>query len=194
MDIFKKRQQKSEQELLIEDLVKKAQAGNTEAFADIYDKFVDKIYKYLFFKVGKEEALDLTETVFLKAWEYITHYRFKPGSGFSSWIFRIAHNLAVDYFKRKKESLPLNIDVPDSKQDNDPRYLMEQKLSEQKLKSALNLLKKNYREVLTLSYLNDMNNIEIAEIMGKNEVGLRVLKHRALKELKRVLKEMGVKY
>lgn len=194
MNIFEKPKRKSEQELVIEDLVKKAQSGNADAFGDIYDQFIDKIYKYLFFKVGKEEALDLTETVFLKAWGNIARYRSKPGSSFSSWIFRIAHNLAVDYFKSTKENLPLKLDVPDGKRDNDPRYLMEQKFSEQKLRSALSLLKKNYREVLTLSYLNDMRNIEVAEIMGRNEVGLRVLKHRALKELRKILKEMGIKY
>lgn len=171
-----------------------AQKGDLKAFGKIYDALVEKVYKYIFFKVDQETAFDLTETVFLKVWENLDKYSLKTGSSFTSWVFRIAHNLVIDHRRFDKETLPLDFDLADQKSENNPMHAAEQSLSKRTLKTALSHLKDTYQEVLTLSYLNGLGNEEVAQLMKKSEGGMRVLKFRALQELKKVLLSMGIKY
>ncbi len=178
----------------LEMLVEKVQNGDLKAFSKVYELLVDKVYKYLYFKVKQEEAFDLTETVFLKVWENIRKYQRKSGSTFVSWVFRITHNLLVDHYRLHKEALELDINTPDQKIDNNPIYLAEQSLSRDSLKKALGQMKDDYREVLMLSFINGLDNDEVATLMRKSEGGLRVLKFRALQELKKILLNMGIKY
>ncbi len=177
----------------VEVLVEKVQKGDMQAFSKLYDYYVEKIYKYFYFKTGQEEAFDLTETVFLKVWDNIRAYRRKTGSSFSSWLFRIAHNLLVDHYRLTQTSLELDPNRPDIKTDNSPVFLAEQSLSRRSLKEAMSKLKDDYREVITLAFINGLDNPELAQILKKSEGTLRVLKFRALKELKRILQEMGIK-
>lgn len=179
---------------VLEDLVLQFQRGRKEAFGKIYDHFVEKIYKYFFFKASQEEAFDLTETVFLKVWENIRSYRKKAGSSFSSWIFRIAHNLLIDHYRVHKIHEELDSAEPDRRREASPVFLAEQSLSRDTLRSALGRLKNVYRDVITLSYMNGLDNSEVAQVLKKSEGGLRVLKFRALQELKKILSEMGIKY
>ena len=88
-------------------LVLRAAKHDPEAFARLYDRFVDKIYKYIYYKVGaKSDAEDLTAQVFLKAWEAIGKYRVTERP-FSAWLYRIAHNLVVDHFRTKRDAVPI---------------------------------------------------------------------------------------
>jgi RNA polymerase sigma-70 factor, ECF subfamily len=179
----------------IEELVEKFQKGDREAFAKLYDYFVDKVYKYFYYKTtSQEEAFDLTETVFLKVWENAKSYKKKLGSSFNSWVFRIDHNLFVDYYRLNKPSAELDTNEADQRAEASPVFLAEQSLSRRNLQGALEKLKDTYREVITLAYINGLDNTEVAEVMKKSEGGLRVLKFRALKELKKILQEMGIKY
>lgn len=178
----------------LEKLVERVQNGDLKAFSKIYDLMVEKVYKYLYFKVEQEAAFDLTETAFLKVWENIKKYQKKAGSSFVSWVFRIAHNLLVDHYRFNKETVELDVNVADHKSENNPIYLTEQSLSRNSLKMALGQLKDDYREVLTLFFINGLDNSEVAELMKKSEGGLRVLKFRALAELKKILLEMGIRY
>lgn len=178
----------------IEKLVEQVQKGDMQAFAKLYDHFVDRIYKYFFFKVANEEAFDLTENLFLKVWENIRLYKKKPGSSFSSWIYRIAHNMLVDHYRQNNPVAELDASVADYKPDNNPLHIAEQSLSKGALKEAMGKLKEHYREVITLAFVNGLENSEIAKILKKSEGTLRVLKFRALKDLKKILEEMGIKY
>lgn len=177
----------------VEDLVQKAQEGDTEAFGKLYDLFVDPLYRYIFFRIGKEEALDLTENVFLKIWQALHSY--KIGSlHFSSWIFRIAHNAVVDFYRLHKEDLPLDYELPETNRSQDPVVLTEQKLSHEVLQKAIAKLSKKYQQIITLKYINELDNEEIARILKKNEGSLRILKFRALKALKKILESMNIHY
>ena len=85
----------------IEELVQRAQGGEDTAFGELYQLFYDKIYRYVYFKTGRSvEAEDITEDVFLRMLESIGSFKWK-GPPFSSWLFRIAHNLVVDHFRKK---------------------------------------------------------------------------------------------
>src|SRR3989338_1073160 len=85
----------------IEELVKKSQEGDSDAFGSLYEQFITPIYRYIYYRVGADETEDLTEMVFLKAWENIKQYHFGVHS-FSSWIFRIAHNVIIDHYRLNK--------------------------------------------------------------------------------------------
>lgn len=177
----------------LDECVLKAQQGNTDSFAQIYDQFVDKIYKYVFFRVGREDALDLTESVFLKVWENIKSY--KTGKQYvSSWIYRIAHNAVVDHYRMSKQTVELTSNVPDMNKDSDPIVLTARKMNRESLSKAISKLKRKYQQVIVLKYVNELDNKEIARIMNKTEGSMRILKFRALKALKQILEEMNVGY
>jgi RNA polymerase sigma-70 factor, ECF subfamily len=178
----------------MESLVEKAQNGDTNAFGDLYDFFIDPIYRYIFFKVKKDDALDLTENVFLKIWENIGSYRKTAGSSFSSWAYRIAHNAVVDYYRMEKEHSELDVNIADTKKHNDPVVTTERKLGQDALKSAISKLKKTYRQIILMKYINELENHEIARVLRRSEGSVRILKFRALKALKRILEEMKITY
>ncbi len=181
----------------IEDLVLKAQGGDQDAFAKIYDIFVDPIYRYVFYRVNDGEAEDLVGTIFLKVWEHIQKYK-QGVHPFSAWIFRIAHNLVVDHYRSAKdrnyEDLDLNLEVPDMKREHNPIRMTESAMHQEVLKMALLKLKKPYQEILIHKFINDLSNQEIANILRKSEGSLRILQFRALKALRQELHDMGVKY
>jgi RNA polymerase sigma-70 factor, ECF subfamily len=179
----------------VESLVILAQDGDTDAFSKIYDVFVDQIYKYIFYRVKNEDAEDLVENVFLKVWENIRQYKPKQKS-FSAWVFRIAHNLVIDYYRatRDKDLEILDETLPDHTREHNPIRVVEGKLDNQFLKIALFKLKKQYQEIIVYKFINEFSNTEIAELIGKSEGSLRILQFRALKALKKELNEMGVSY
>ncbi|MFH1218461.1 MAG: sigma-70 family RNA polymerase sigma factor [Candidatus Peregrinibacteria bacterium] len=179
----------------IEEIVERVQDGDHEAFAALYDIFVDHIYRYVYYRVNAGDVEDLVETVFMKVWENIRKYRLKKKS-FSAWIFRITHNLVVDYYRNSKEREvgELQIDVKAYKREHNPIRVTEDSFDQSILKDAFSKMKRSYREVLIYKFINELPNSEISLIMGKSEGSLRILQHRALKALKNVLGEMGVKF
>lgn len=177
----------------LDDFVTRAQQGDTDAFSELYHAFVDKIYRYVYYRVKHEDAMDLTEAIFLRVWEHIGSY--KTGRNyFSSWIYRIAHNMVVDHYRMTRENVSLEYDLPDEKRESDPVDMTEQSLSHEALQLAIAKLKKKYQEVIVLYYINGLDNREIARIMSRTEGNLRILKFRALRSLRKVLEEMNIRY
>jgi len=177
----------------VEDLVVQAQAGIADAFGLIYDKFVNQIYRYIYYRVPKEEAEDITGMVFLKAWEKIHQY--VPGkSPFSAWLFRIAHNLIVDNYRFKKDVDfdELSADTPEYRREHNPIKMAERNFSSDKLRVAISKLKKAYKQVVILKFINELSNPEVAQVMKKSEGSVRILQFRALKALKKELEDLGV--
>ena len=168
----------------VENLVEAAKKGSSEAFGKLYDRFVDSIYRFVFFKVGaREVAEDLTQTVFLKAFEKIG--QFNGVGSFSSWLFSITRNLITDNYRLKgsrlTRSLVEEIEVADNTQDLVSRELLEQTII------ALGRLRQEEREVVILHSIEELDYAEIEKIMNKSTGALRILKHRALKKLKEKL-------
>ena len=184
----------NENERLIEELVVLVQKGDKEAFSKIYDFFADSIYRYVFFRVNKEDADDLIEQVFLRVWENIGKYKNTKESRFSSWVFRIAHNLVIDYYRNNKikDVSELDLNIPTMDREHNPLAKTEDKLNILILRKALNKLKKQYREFLILKFINELSNKEIAELLDKSEGGVRILQLRALKALKAELIRLGL--
>lgn len=184
-------QTKKDQQKTIEALVVKAQSGNKQAFAEIYKLLSDSIYRYTLFKTNShEDAKDLTSETFRRVWSYIYKYRAK---NFKSYLFRIAHNLLVDYYKKNQQIKVTDLDyiqwLPDQKINIEKEY---QKKEEIKLiYKTINKLKQSYKEVLLLRFVEELNIQETAEILKKSSGAVRVLQHRACKKLESLLKENG---
>ena len=174
----------------IEDLVRRAQEGDTESFAGLYEHFYDKIFRYLVFKTGSSvDAEDITEEVFLRMLESISSFSWR-GFPFSSWLFRIAHNLVVDYYRKKgrQKTVPMedaSAVIGASSYDLDSG--LDLKLSMQGVYAAMQGLSKLQREVINLRFAGGLSLKETAESMGKKENAIKALQHAGIKKLRSVL-------
>ncbi|MBD3327801.1 sigma-70 family RNA polymerase sigma factor [Candidatus Peregrinibacteria bacterium] len=177
----------------MDEIVARAQGGDTGEFEKIYNAFIDKVYRYIYFRVNEEDAIDLTESVFLKIWENLGTY--KVGKlYFNAWVFKIAHNLIVDSYRSNKNTTSLEFEIVDEKKESDPVLQAERSLSKEVLRNAIKSLKKKYQQVILLKYINELDNREIARIMNRSEGSLRILKFRALKALKQILSDQNITF
>ena len=170
----------------IDELVEKSQNGDSKAFGELYEQFIDKIFRFVFFRVGRREvAEDLTQTVFLKALEHIKGFR--KESQFSSWLFTIARNSIIDYYRSRKPVYSLGefdeLVAKDNTQDYESKEILVETLN------AIRRLKEEEQEVIILHSVEEYSFEEIARITKKSPGALRILKHRALRKLKTDLKK-----
>jgi RNA polymerase sigma-70 factor (ECF subfamily) len=166
--------------------VAKAAKGDFDAFGELYNIYFDRIYRYVFYQVkDRMTAEDLVEEIFVKAWKAIGSYRGK-GWAFSSWLYRIAHNYLVDYFRKSQKRRSLEIEKVDFVASNE-HELVERKTEEQELREAISCLRDNQRQVIILKFIEGLDNREISRIMGKSEGAIRILQMRALTTLREKL-------
>jgi len=171
-----------------EALVRRAVGRDAEAFGDLYMRYLDKIYRYVFYKVGSEKrAEDLTEQVFLSAWEAIEDYE-PRGYPFSSWLYRIAHNAVVDHYRTKKDESPLDsVAFTLADESLGPEETLMKKRQVSRLLEALAHLSEDKQELIILRFVEGLSHAQVAEILGKSEVACRVMQHRVLSRLSDVL-------
>jgi RNA polymerase sigma-70 factor, ECF subfamily len=167
-------------------LVARASRHDPEAFARLYDRYVDKIYKYINYKAGRTNAEDLTAQVFLKSWAAVGDYRMTQRP-FSAWLFRIAHNLVVDYFRTQRETISLDqYPVGDESRD-DVEELAEHHLDSETLRLAMKRLTDEQQQVIILKFIVGYNTDEVAHLLNKHPAAVRALQHRALISLERIM-------
>ena len=169
------------------ELVERAQHHDQEAFAQLYEEHFDKIYRYITLKIGnKTEAEDMTQQVFLKALQSISSFKWK-GIPFSAWLFRIAHNQVVDYFRKKKHTdVPLDESLATN--DNNPQLIVEQKLDTEQLLSATKQLTEAQREVISLRFAGELSIAQVAKTMGKSQGAVKALQHSGVVALRKILR------
>src|SRR5437763_9047037 len=169
-------------------LVGLAQDGDREALEALYLLHFDRIYSYLHMSVGnRHDAEDLTTQTFLKMLEAIGRFRWRSAP-FSAWLFRIAHNLAMDHFRAARRWQPEE-DVPEP-QGSEEASAEEEALQSIGRKSMLELiegLSHEQQQVLTLKFVFNFGNGEAATILGKTEGAVKSLQHRALASLQKQL-------
>lgn len=170
------------------DLAQRASQHDPAAFAQLYNAYVDKIYKYIYYKVGNApDAEDLCEQVFLKAWEAIGRYTW-CGYPFSSWLYKLAHNLVVDHYRTKREVLPLNDILSTSDEPIvDPEAALNLSLDAAELADAIAQLTDEQRQVISLKFIEGYDNAEISQMLNKKEGAIRALQYRALRSLQVIL-------
>ncbi len=171
------------------ELIERAQAYETRAFAEIYERYYQGIYNFIFYRVSEEPlAEDLTAEVFLKAMEAIQSFTFR-GIPFSAWLYRIASNLVIDYFRRQPKSPSLELEETQVATDDSPSEAVESALTQRELQRALSYLTDEQQQVIILKFVDGMSNEEVAQILGKTEGAVKSLQHRALASLGRILGE-----
>lgn len=173
----------------LETLVAAAQAGDEAAFSEIYDHLFERIWRYVSFRVDATETEDIVSEIWLKVVQNLKKYKPQSGASFKAWVFRIAHNLVIDFYRKKKDILGIETDendffaqIPDGERTPD---MITLKNSEYKtLHKALLKIKPDHREILQLKFLEGFSNQEIAAITKRTEVNIRVLQLRALREIR----------
>ncbi|HYO48548.1 MAG TPA: sigma-70 family RNA polymerase sigma factor [Chloroflexia bacterium] len=169
------------------DLAQRASKHDQAAFAELYNAYVEKIYKYIYYKVGNApDAEDLCEQVFLKAWEAIGRYTW-CGYPFSSWLYKLAHNVVVDHYRTRRETMPLDTAFATSDEPVDPDTTLQQMVEAAELRDAINQLTAEQRQVIALKFIEGYENTEIAQMMNKKEGAIRALQYRALRSLQGIL-------
>ncbi len=177
------------QEKVLPEYVKRAQEGDTEAFAKIYDMFFLQVYRYTAFRVPTEVAEDLVADIFVKSWEKLHTYAPRKNVPFAAWLFRIARHTVIDAYRTHRGF----DEVPEGLVDSDLFNRADTKLGRDEMlqivNTAMDDLPERYREVLLLSYMADLPHSEIARVLRMTEGAVRILKHRALKKLEVALPE-----
>ena len=174
----------------IKKLVAGSQMADTESLAALYEQFYDKIFRYLSFKIGNViDAEDLCEEVFLRMLESISAFKWK-GAPFSSWLFRIAHNLVVDYFRKKSRQKQKPLEDAERTIDTNSKDIdqeVDNRLSIQTVHKAMNGLTKLQREVISLRFAGELSIHETAVAIGKKENAVKALQHAGIKNLRQKL-------
>jgi RNA polymerase sigma-70 factor (ECF subfamily) len=170
-------------------LLERAQVYDEDAIGTIYDQHALSIYRYLYRRVHDAQvAEDLTSEVFVRMLQAIQSGRFWHTS-FRGWLYRIAHNLVVDYYRRQPPVPPSALDEELMADEDDPDSALAETLSYQRLEAAIRFLTPDQEQVLTLRFGEQLTTREIAEITGRNVGAVEALQHRALAALRRLLRK-----
>jgi len=168
-------------------LYKVVSGKDVDSFGKIYDLYIDKIYRFIFFKVkSAEEAQDLTSEVFLKAWQYLSGPAGKTISNINAFLYKLARNSVIDFYRRQKNNVELNEAIEVEDKNMAVPEAVDIKNEWQNLMSSLNQLKDEYREVLLLRYTEELSVEEISKVIDKTNGATRVILHRAMIALKTV--------
>jgi RNA polymerase sigma-70 factor (ECF subfamily) len=168
-------------------------ANHRKKFSKIYDKCIDKIYRFIFLKVNSQEiAQDLSSETFLRGWEA---YKNNPKiDNPSAFLYRIARNLVIDHYRQKSRNQFVS---PDAVAIADPNPGLEEKAVFNsdlgRIKAVLADLKEDYQNVIIWRYLDDLSIPEVAKMLDKSEDATRVTLHRALKALKEEVNKREVR-
>ncbi len=173
-----------------DQLVERAKT-DPDAFGQIYEIYVERLYNYVYYRIGNhQDAEDLTAKVFHRALNHIPNYNNK-GVPFAAWLYRIAHNLVANWHrdhKRRKVVALEQVTLSSNKQEN-PHHAAEQSNERELLLAAIQKLPPERQELLTLKFTERMSNAEIGHVMGRSEGAIKSLYHRTLVSLKELLAE-----
>ncbi|MDQ6672688.1 MAG: sigma-70 family RNA polymerase sigma factor [Chloroflexota bacterium] len=162
------------------------------AFAELYDRYLPPVYRYLYFRVGhRAEAEDLAEQVFLKAWQAIQRFQWR-GKPFLAWLYQVAHNVLVDHLRRRRPTTSMDgVAAVQSAVDEHASTDLSRVLDADVLSGAVRQLTEDQQQVILLHFVGDLRTAQIAQIMNKEEGAIRALQLRALVGLRRVLEGQG---
>lgn len=156
--------------------------GDKDAFGLLYERYVERIYNYIYYRTGNaDDAEDLTERVFMRAFRHITKYR-NRGLPFTAWLYRIAHNLVANWHRdnsRRKE-VPLEDSLVTQHQGLHPEMQLVHNEEREYLLIVLRTLSVERQQLLILKFVERMSNAEIGQIMGRTEGAIKSLYHRTL--------------
>ncbi|OGY58784.1 MAG: hypothetical protein A3H06_01915 [Candidatus Colwellbacteria bacterium RIFCSPLOWO2_12_FULL_44_13] len=175
------------------ELIQRSKEGEGEAFGLLYDLYLPKIYRFVLFKVNhREEAEDLTHQTFMQAWEKIGTY-VHGDFPFSSWLYRIARNLVIDHYRKSKPTVSIEtIEVSEERvlsyePSNAARLDLEQEQAA--VFRAIQKLTPSQQDVIIMRFVDELSLKETAAAIHKSEGAVKLLQHRALMNLKKLLRD-----
>ncbi|SOD70660.1 RNA polymerase sigma-70 factor (TIGR02952 family) [Jatrophihabitans sp. GAS493] len=166
-------------------LVKRAQGGDGEAFGALYDRYVDSVFRFIFYRVHDQQlAEDFTSETFLRALRRIGVITYQ-GRDIGAWFMTIARNIVLDHVKSARNRLEFTTGeiVEDDRSEPSPETAVLTMLSNDRLMAAVNALGDEQRECVVLRFIQGLSVAETAEIMGKKEGAIKALQHRAVRKL-----------
>jgi RNA polymerase sigma-70 factor (ECF subfamily) len=170
-----------------QELLERAKQCDEAALGELYDRYAPRIYAYVYRRVGDAFlAEDLTGDVFVRVIQAIQSERFWHTS-FRAWLYRIAHNLVVDHFRRQSSVVELELDEGLVTAEDDPASAVAERLSHGQVKAAISRLTPDQQQVLALRFGEGMKAREVADVIGKSVGAVEALQHRALAALRRAV-------
>lgn len=173
------------------ELIGRLVEGDKEAFGELYDIYAPKLFRFIRLKVGSQVlAEDLSSESFLRIWEYFQEQEREIEESFQALLYRIAHNLIADHYKRKSsQEIMINDDFNVFLENQIGPNETGLKEDTDEIHRALIGIKEEYQNVILWYYVDELPVPEIAKLMDKSEGAVRVLIHRALLSLKKVLEK-----
>lgn len=175
----------------VPDVIERARGGDRAAFAELYDQYVDSVYRYLLYRLREpSDAEDLTSEVFTRAFANIHRYRWQ-GKSFLAWLYTIARNAVTD--RRRRERPTVDLDTAYGVAEDGPTAHERAVLGEQvgALRGAVKHLTTEQQQVLSLRFEANLSSREVARMLGKNEGAIRALQFRALGRLRKILHDQA---
>ncbi|MCI0521254.1 MAG: sigma-70 family RNA polymerase sigma factor [Chloroflexi bacterium] len=176
-------------EITDEAILAQAAQGDGEAFGVLYERYVGRIYNYIYYRTGStHDAEDLTARVFIRAMQHISNYHDR-GLPFSAWLYRIAHNLVANWHRdnsRRKE-VPLDDGMSGRRTEGHPEVEVLQREEKERLLGVIRQLSPERQQLLILKFSDTLSNAEIGLIMGRSEGAVKSLYHRTLLALREEL-------
>lgn len=171
--------------------INKRNKRNEKAFLDAYDFYAPRIFRHIYFRVSsKETAEDITSQVFLKTWKYLLSDNIK---NIKSFLYRVASNLLVDYY-RKKSREPVQVDEEFENISFYEKDIVKEINNQEELQDvrrAASRLKKDFRDIIVMRYIDGLSIEEISEISGKSKNAVYISISRAIGELKEILQDFS---
>ena len=170
-----------------EQLLERAGTYDAQALAEIYDRFAAPIYGYLYRTLGDaSQAEDLAGEVFVKLLHALRTNR-APRERLEGWLYRVAHNLAIDLFRRQEKGRAVPLDEELVAAGNQPPDIVEDRQIKQRLRASIRCLTTDQQQVILLRFAEERPVAEVARLMGKSEGAIRILQHRAVSRLRKLL-------
>ncbi len=182
----------------IQALIKRIQQGESDLFGQIFDIFADRIFRFVYLKIGdRENAKDLASETFLGAFQSVNRYKPQSNTKFSTWLFSIAHKKIVNYYRWQKNRKTISLEkisanLVDKSESNLDKINKEQQ--HQLIIEYLHKLPENLQEILILKFIEELDYSEIQQITGKKQGNIRVLLHRGIKKLREELQKDGYEF
>jgi RNA polymerase sigma-70 factor (ECF subfamily) len=173
-------------ELSDELVLAQASRGDREAFGELYQRYVGRIYNYIYYRTGSvHDAEDLTARVFFRAMRHIPNYKDR-GLPFSAWLYRIAHNLVANWHRdnNRRKEISLDDSVIGKHEGDHPEQELVSLEERENLFKLLHSLPADRQHLIILKFIEQMSNAEIGQVMGKTEGAVKSLYHRTLLALR----------
>ena len=175
-------------------LIQKAKEGDADAFGELYERYADSVFRFIYSQTSNRlDAEDITAEVFLRAWRSLSRYK-EQGYSFSAYLFRIARNVLIDSRRKRQPAAEISedeiVNLPDV-MIPEPSAMLSAKIQHRELVTVLEQLREDYRTVLVLRFLNELSPEETSHVMGRSVGAVRVLQHRALSALRRLIPSQG---